>query len=155
MYKNFCENVVRDSETTKRAVFYSALPSHEAYQVKGDVVSVTPLSEADVSESQQYCDQVIQTLTELGFSPDIPKKIWGRVADTGITIELEQIFNQFASQQEEEDSNIIENTTVGSGNVKAKPSAAVMPTTVSVNVGDNNDNSAAVVPITDPESDKV
>ena len=92
--KNFCKNVVRDSETSKRAVFYSALPSHEAYQVKGDVVSVAPLSEADVSESQQYCDQVIQTLTELGFSPDIPKKIWGRVADTGITIELEQIFNQ-------------------------------------------------------------
>ena len=92
--KNFCKNVVRDSETTKRVVFYSAVPSHEAYQVKGDVVSVAPLSEADVSESQQYCDQVIKTLTELGLSPDIPKKIWGRVADTGITIELEQIFNQ-------------------------------------------------------------
>ena len=68
---------------------------------------------------------------------------------------LEQIFNQFASQQEEEDSNIIGNTTVGSGNVKAKPSAAVIPTTVSVNVGDSSGNSAAVVPITNPESDTV
>lgn len=39
---------------------------------------------------------------------------------------LEQIFNQFASQQEEEDNNIIESTTVDS-NVKFKPPAVTIP----------------------------
>ena len=39
---------------------------------------------------------------------------------------LEQIFNQFASQQEEEDSNIIGSTTVGN-NVKIKPAVASIP----------------------------
>ena len=51
----FCERVVKNSETVKRAVFYSALVSHEAYQVKGNVTNVEPISEEDVQASQKYC----------------------------------------------------------------------------------------------------
>ena len=51
----FCESVVKNSETVKRAVFYSALVSHEAYQVKGNVTNVEPISEEDVQASQKYC----------------------------------------------------------------------------------------------------
>ena len=95
----FCESVVKNSETVKRAVFYSALVSHEAYQVKGNVTDVGPISEEDVQASQKYCQSIIQILSELGLPPENTRKIFGRVADTAITIKLEQIFNQTPGPQ--------------------------------------------------------
>ena len=99
MSREFFESVVKNSETVKRAVFYSALVSHEAYQVNGNVTDVGPISEEDVQASQKYCQSIIQILSEFGLPPENTRKIFGRVADTAITIELEQIFNQTPGPQ--------------------------------------------------------
>ena len=75
-------------------MFYSTLFSHEAYQVKGNVTKIEPLSEEDRYASQEYCEKFIQATTEMGEPPENTRKIFGRAADTAITIELEQIFDQ-------------------------------------------------------------
>jgi hypothetical protein len=97
--KDFCQNLIKDCENTKRAVFYSTLFSHEAYQVKGNVICIEPLSERDISISKEHCEQFIQATTEMGMAPENTRKIFGRAADTTITIELEQIFEQTPGPQ--------------------------------------------------------
>ena len=92
--KEISHTVLKDCETSKRAVFYSTLFSHEAYQVKGNVTQVEPLSEEDRSASKEHCEKFIQATTEMGMPPENTRKIFGLTADTAITIELEQIFDQ-------------------------------------------------------------
>ena len=59
---------------------------------------------------------------------------------------LEQIFNQFASLQEEEDSNIIEGTATGSGgnsNLKTKPTCASTAVADTDNMDSNNNSGSS------------
>lgn len=97
--KELAQNVIKDCKNTERAVFYSTLFSHEAYQIKGKVTQIEPISEEDSSASKEHCDDFIQVTTDMGMAPENTRKIFGRAADIAITIELEQIFDQTPGPQ--------------------------------------------------------
>ncbi len=88
-------DVLRDCEDTKKAALYVSLFTHEAYQIKGMVTEISPLSEAEVEQAKALGQDFMSGIERMfGQPPEVSGKLFGIVPDTGVTIQIEKVFNQ-------------------------------------------------------------
>ena len=89
------EPVLNNLRTNGRVSFYAALPSHEAYQFKGQFLGTCQLTEEDLFQSEKFRNAAMDVLHSMFGIPAEPlTKMFGTPPDTGVTFKVEKIFKQ-------------------------------------------------------------
>ena len=88
------EKVLENFKSTGRVSFFVGLPSHEAYQFKGEFISTRSLTDEELSHSEKFRNNCLEFLSSMGTPAEAAGKIFGNPADLGLTFKVEQIYKQ-------------------------------------------------------------
>ena len=86
--------VLENLQTMGRVSFFFGLPSHEAYQFKGQFIEPRELTEAELASSEQVRNSLQEMLASMGIPEEALTQAFGSAPDLGITFKVEKIFNQ-------------------------------------------------------------
>ena len=89
-----CKNVLQYLSETGRVSFFVGMISHEAYNFKGQFVSTEKLNNEDLKISENYRNNVIDVIINLGLSEDAALDKFGKVPDLGITFKVDKVYIQ-------------------------------------------------------------
>ena len=86
--------VLENFKSTGRVSYFVALPSHEAYQFKGQVIETRQLTEDELAHSEQFRNAAQEYMVGNGIPAEPAAQMLGTAPDLGITFKVEKIFNQ-------------------------------------------------------------
>jgi len=86
--------VLENLKATSRVSFFFGLPSHEAYQFKGQFVGTRELTADELANSERVLNLTKEFLTSMGISAEAAEQMLGTPPDLGITFKVEKIFIQ-------------------------------------------------------------
>ena len=76
------------------AAVYLGLPSHEAYQIKGQFIGSRNLTAEELETSYKIRNHFIDMITEMGLPRENIEKLYGVAPDTGLTVKIKNIYVQ-------------------------------------------------------------
>lgn len=88
------EKVLENFNSTGRVSFFVGLPSHEAYQFKGEFIATRSLTDDELSHSEKFRNNCIEVLSSMGTPAEAAGKIFGNSPDLGVTFKVEHIYKQ-------------------------------------------------------------
>ena len=86
--------VLENFKSTGRVSYFVALPSHEAYQFKGQFIETRQLSEDELAHSEQFRNAAQEYMVGNGIPAEPAAQMLGSAPDLGVTFKVEKIFNQ-------------------------------------------------------------
>ena len=86
--------VLENFKSTGRVSYFVALPSHEAYQFKGQFIETRQLTEDELAHSEQFRNAAQEYMVGNGIPAEPAAQMLGTAPDLGITFKVEKIFNQ-------------------------------------------------------------
>ena len=86
--------VLENFKSTGRVSYFVALPSHEAYQFKGQFIETRQLTEDELAHSEQVRNALQEYMVSNGIPAEPAAQMLGTAPDLGITFKVEKIFNQ-------------------------------------------------------------
>ena len=86
--------VLENFKSTGRVSYFVALPSHEAYQFKGQFIETRQLTEDELAHSEQFRNAAQEYMVGNGIPVEPAAQMLGTAPDLGITFKVEKIFNQ-------------------------------------------------------------
>ena len=88
-------SVLENFRANGRVSYFVALPSHEAYQFKGQFIGTRELTEDDLYKSEKFRDAAQEYLTTVMGIPAEPlAQMFGMAPDLGVTFKVEKIYKQ-------------------------------------------------------------
>ena len=87
-------SVLENFRANGRVSYFVALPSHEAYQFKGQFIDTRGLTEDDLYKSEKFRDAAQEYLTSMGSPAEPLAKMFGMAPDLGVTFKVEKIYKQ-------------------------------------------------------------
>ncbi len=86
--------VLENLQATGRVSYFFALPSHEAYQFKGQFLETRELTADELAHSEQFRNVAQELLGSMGIPAEASAQMFGTAPDLGITFKVEKIFTQ-------------------------------------------------------------
>ena len=86
--------VLENFQATGRVSYFFGLPSHEAYQFKGQFLETRELTEDELAHSEQIRNSLQEMMVSMGIPPEAAALLFGTAPDLGITFKVEKIFKQ-------------------------------------------------------------
>jgi hypothetical protein len=86
--------VFENFQATGRVSYFFGLPSHEAYQFKGQFLETRELTEDELAHSEQIRNSLQEMMVSMGIPPEAAALLFGTAPDLGITFKVEKIFKQ-------------------------------------------------------------
>ena len=94
LLSSLSEKVLGNFKSTGRVSFFVGLPSHEAYQFKGEFIGTRSLTDDELSHSEIFRNNCIEALSSMGTPAEAAGKIFGTSPDLGVTFKVEHIYKQ-------------------------------------------------------------
>ena len=86
--------VLENFKSTGRVSYFVGLPSHEAYQFKGQFIETRQLTEDELALSEQFRNAAQEYMVGNGIPAESAAQMLGTAPDLGITFKVEKIFKQ-------------------------------------------------------------
>ena len=87
-------NVIKQLLSHGRVSYFCGLPSHEAYNFKGQFIEKIKLSSNELDISKLFRQSISELLLSFGMSEDGIKNMVGTPPDIGLKFHVEKIFQQ-------------------------------------------------------------
>ena len=85
---------VENTDYKSRVSLFVGIISHEAYNLKGDVKELRPVSENDISLCAQFKKVLYKLYDEMGIPESLADKYWNKLPDLAVVFQVEKIFIQ-------------------------------------------------------------
>ena len=86
--------VLENLKSTGRVCFFFGLPSHEAYQFKGQFIGTRELVETEHAQSEKFRKYIKEMMSNMGITTEAFEQSFGMTPDLGLTFKVEKIFKQ-------------------------------------------------------------
>ena len=86
--------VLENLKATGRVSYFFGLPSHEAYQFKGQFIGTRELVETELAQSEKVRKYIKEMMSSMGIPTEAFEHSFGMTPDLGLTFKVEKIFKQ-------------------------------------------------------------
>ena len=86
--------VLENLKATGRVSYFFGLPSHEAYQFKGQFIGTRELVETELAQSKKFRKYILGIMSSMGITTEAFEQSFGMTPDLGLTFKVEKIFKQ-------------------------------------------------------------
>ena len=87
-------SVLENFKATGRVSYFFGLPSHEAYQFKGQFIGTRELVETELAQSEKFRKYIKEMMSNMGITTEAFEQSFGMTPDLGLTFKVEKIFKQ-------------------------------------------------------------
>ena len=90
----FAEPILKNLREKGRVSFFFGLPSHEAYQFKGQFLETREITEEELANTEKVLSVTKNMFDSVGIPREAVERMFGTLPNLGITFRVEKVFIQ-------------------------------------------------------------